>query len=708
MTANTMTQTTAGKSPCGCGGTSAAPPSCGCGGKCGGSGQCSCSCGSCQSQVYARPQFFAGQLLTEDDLQSLTDYVVGKNRLHNRFLFGDGVVCGLTVTCPPCETGHVVVNPGYALDCCGNDIVVTCPKELDINQMVRQLLLKQPGWDCGDPCADLEAVTQSEATQARANQTVAARAEKASSSGSSAKKHHSPPRHYCLYVDYCEQSSDPVAPYASNAACGQGACEPTRVQECYKFELRCPTKQPCESAVGDRIRSCMGDERTAERIVTDHDFLRRYLGSLEEGVRKIRQHPAPLVDEPFWAQTKQHTAALTELLESPESRAKLTEAGKLHAVPEQVLDVAGDVARVLRHPHAKALRKHELDLLERAESALKRAGESLNSDPVEQAAPAFLPRAHVVAMFDMTRELLAESKQLRDAAEGSKGFDSGFLESYSARLLMERVVFDGRIARAVLHSLVSLRDWLVARLEQPGGTHCALLCQVNSVSISSSGTTDPNESLANNLVNSGGILASAVREVARSCVCEALIPPCAPCEDTGVLLACLTVEDCKVTEICNLDRKFVLTGPNIRYWFPEICRTGKELEKWCCPSCDREHDPAPTLREFMPRTYEESLHAAFGSAPGFVGLALSTLIEPRVRRDADADSARAPLARNVSRWLADDGGLRETLQSGKATADLRMQLENSLAEIGALKREQVKLRERLSKVEARRTPGERQ
>ena len=173
MTASTTTTTA--KKPCGCGG-SATHAGCGCGGKGG------CGCETCQTQSYARPQFFAGQLLTEDDLQSLGDYVVSKNRLHNRYLFGDGVVCGLTVTCPPCESGHVTVNPGYALDCCGNDIVVTCPKDLDINQMVASLKT-----DCGDPCA-------------RTN------------NGNGAAKPKVAARRYCLYVDYCEQSTDPVAP----------------------------------------------------------------------------------------------------------------------------------------------------------------------------------------------------------------------------------------------------------------------------------------------------------------------------------------------------------------------------------------------------------------------------------------------------------------------------------------------------------------
>ena len=83
-----------------------------------------------------RPQFFSGMLLTEDDLQSITDYVVEKRRLTNRSVFGNGVVCGLDVSCDPCDVGSVVVGPGYALDCCGNDIGVSCPETLDVLALV--------------------------------------------------------------------------------------------------------------------------------------------------------------------------------------------------------------------------------------------------------------------------------------------------------------------------------------------------------------------------------------------------------------------------------------------------------------------------------------------------------------------------------------------------------------------------------------------
>src|SRR5687768_5051432 len=103
---------------------------------------CSCGgvgCAICRNQGFVRPRFFAGQLLTEEDLQKLIDYVGAKNRLHNQRLWGDGVVCGLEVACHPCGGGTVVVNPGYALDCCGNDLVLECPQILDVNAMVRDL-----------------------------------------------------------------------------------------------------------------------------------------------------------------------------------------------------------------------------------------------------------------------------------------------------------------------------------------------------------------------------------------------------------------------------------------------------------------------------------------------------------------------------------------------------------------------------------------
>jgi hypothetical protein len=75
-------------------------------------------------QCFDRPRFFTGQLLTETELNNQQAYNIAKQKLHNRYLHGTGVVCGLEVTCDDCDSAYVKIHPGLALDNCGNDIVV--------------------------------------------------------------------------------------------------------------------------------------------------------------------------------------------------------------------------------------------------------------------------------------------------------------------------------------------------------------------------------------------------------------------------------------------------------------------------------------------------------------------------------------------------------------------------------------------------------
>lgn len=83
-----------------------------------------CCCPACTTlQCLDRTRFFAGQLLTEADLNNEQSYWLAKSRLHNRFLHGWGVVCGLQVVCSECD-GWVTVKTGYAIDPCGNDVIV--------------------------------------------------------------------------------------------------------------------------------------------------------------------------------------------------------------------------------------------------------------------------------------------------------------------------------------------------------------------------------------------------------------------------------------------------------------------------------------------------------------------------------------------------------------------------------------------------------
>jgi hypothetical protein len=85
-----------------------------------------------EDRRLTRPRYFTGKLLTVQDLSSEQSYFLDKLRAHNRFLHGSGTVCGLEVgpTEPPSTS--VVVQPGVALDCCGREIVVDAPSEVDL------------------------------------------------------------------------------------------------------------------------------------------------------------------------------------------------------------------------------------------------------------------------------------------------------------------------------------------------------------------------------------------------------------------------------------------------------------------------------------------------------------------------------------------------------------------------------------------------
>jgi hypothetical protein len=84
--------------------------------------------------VRERVGYFSGQLLDVDDLRREQDYFLAKARRHNRMLHGWGVVSGLEVSVEVSVDGatHLVVEPGYALDACGNEIVVPTPVVVDV------------------------------------------------------------------------------------------------------------------------------------------------------------------------------------------------------------------------------------------------------------------------------------------------------------------------------------------------------------------------------------------------------------------------------------------------------------------------------------------------------------------------------------------------------------------------------------------------
>ncbi len=76
-----------------------------------------------------RNRFFSGKLLTAEDLELEQEYFRERLKRHNRYLHGFGVVFGLEVSK---SGGDVVISPGLAIDCQGNEIVVPEPLKLSL------------------------------------------------------------------------------------------------------------------------------------------------------------------------------------------------------------------------------------------------------------------------------------------------------------------------------------------------------------------------------------------------------------------------------------------------------------------------------------------------------------------------------------------------------------------------------------------------
>jgi hypothetical protein len=133
---------------------------CGCGGRTSGAGcdcaQCRCDGRICALECLVRPNFFCGQLLTDADLAAMVEWTRQRLALA-RYRDGWGIACGLGLSCAapngalgccadptPQDGPSVYVNSGYALDCCGDDLVLCAPLKVDLSAACRP---------ADDPCA---------------------------------------------------------------------------------------------------------------------------------------------------------------------------------------------------------------------------------------------------------------------------------------------------------------------------------------------------------------------------------------------------------------------------------------------------------------------------------------------------------------------------------------------------------------------------
>jgi hypothetical protein len=226
-------------------------------------------------ECLCRPRFFAGQLLTEEDLNLLDHYIVAKNKLHNRYLFGWGVVCGLEVVCHACNM--VAVRPGYALSPCGEDIVVCKETPVDICSLINACRKGQL-----DPCAPYDPARKDDCQDTNEKWILSIRYHEAPTRGVTALKGDSGSA-CCSRCSCgggsscgCKGTSSKQSPCSCGGGCGgvksacscqttkprkqpRPQCEPTVVCESYTFEV-CklpPGQEPVDlGALIDAINCC--------------------------------------------------------------------------------------------------------------------------------------------------------------------------------------------------------------------------------------------------------------------------------------------------------------------------------------------------------------------------------------------------------------------------------------------------------------------
>lgn len=231
------------------------------------SSKSSCRCheqppaaGTCCSLVcFDRPNYFCGHLLTDADLSLQQKYVMEKNKLYHRALDGHGVVCGLKLTCDCQCKGHILIHDGFAIDDCGNDLVVCETARFDVITALKDknLLVTEPPQDDCEP------------------------------------KHRKPRCEIkqCFYVTICydEQVSDYETPFQSSCTSGPKECLPTRTHERVRFDVtdKLPPRHSYLTDLEKRFKECfeINCDSPVGSIMKRHLKQLQYIVGAEHGPR---------------------------------------------------------------------------------------------------------------------------------------------------------------------------------------------------------------------------------------------------------------------------------------------------------------------------------------------------------------------------------------------------------------------------------------
>lgn len=525
---------------------------------------CGCGCGgaSVTPSAFVRPRFFAGQLLTEDDLSLLVDYVAGKDRLHNRTVSGPGVVCGLEVSCDPCGGGTVAVHPGHALDSRGNDIVLNCKEKVDVAALVRELTVSSLGVDCGDPCEDFQ-------------------------------------RHYGLFVRYEETPVDPVAPYATEEPCPSPGCSPSRIQEGFRFLVRCDKTEDHRYNPVSKLMAAIGPQAAFDDVRLLAQRLGFYLDPM--AITAAASSRAFRFDG---SDQKRFVDSLDRLRNiGPDPLSPPVAEG----MTEHVRALAGAIARFDTYDDAGQAQLRtdfpELDDVEQAREILGTACGLLAEANAEEVWPDEAHREVAVAV-------------VAEAAARIANHDTA--APLEVRLLAQGTPIDNVLAVRFRSDLVRIREWLLGRLDRaPAVADCTLRDKVRGAPVPQPlprPEPDSGQRLTlvdlEQLAGAAGVLIAALRGFVIDAMCATLNPPCPDRTDTDVLLAHLEVNGCDVVRVCTATREQVLPGGSAYgEWLPKLFPLREWAQELCCQPRPVHRPPGIPPQDVVPAEYVADLLA---------------------------------------------------------------------------------------------------
>lgn len=187
----------------------------------------------CDYNNFKRARYFHGMLLTDRDFREEQIYHNEKRKLLNRMLHGWGVVCGLGIKATSPESSKVIITPGMAIDCHGNEIVVCEDFEIDLKKEAE--LCPDTSKKEKDPCAEM---------------------------GKEEKE-----CKYYIAIKYNEVPTDPVPVYTPGGGCEEKVCDYSRTREGFCISLfktpPCHAVLPKDGLFED-ILNCLKDNENYE------------------------------------------------------------------------------------------------------------------------------------------------------------------------------------------------------------------------------------------------------------------------------------------------------------------------------------------------------------------------------------------------------------------------------------------------------------